>query len=353
MRVYSANKFLHFADHIAALRDGRVIAPVHVRIKPINRCNHACWYCAYRSDDLALGEDMDLEDRIPDDKMREITDDLVAMGVRAVTFSGGGEPLLYKSLPDRVRDLAEGGVQVATLTNGSNLKGRMADAFAVYGTWVRVSLDAWDDASYAKSRSIREGAFSALIDNLRAFAKRSSACVLGVSYIVDETNCGHIAEICRLLKDIGVRHVKLSAAVVSNDVGANNAYHHRIAATVAAQIDAARALDDAGFAIVDHYHEMEARFDKPYDTCPYMQFLTVIGADCGVYTCQDKAYSQSGLLGSIADRSLREFWQSDELKQRMAALNPRRDCRHHCVSHVKNEALLEVLSLDPAHVAFV
>jgi len=353
MRVYSANKFLHFADHIAALRDGRVIAPVHVRIKPINRCNHACWYCAYRTDDLSLGEDMDLEDRIPDDKMREITDDLVAMGVKAVTFSGGGEPLLYKTLPDRIRDLAEGGVQVASLTNGSNLKGRMADAFAAYGTWVRVSLDAWDDVSYAKSRSIREGAFSALIENLRGFAKRGSDCVLGVSFIVDETNYGHIAEVCRLLKEVGVRHVKLSAAVVSNDVGKNNAYHGKIAAGVAAQIETARKLDDNGFAIVDHYHEMEARFDKSYDTCPYLQFLTVIGADCGVYTCQDKAYSQSGLLGSIADRSFRDFWQSDELKQRMAAMNPHRDCRHHCVTHTKNEALLDVLAIDPAHVAFV
>ena len=71
MQVYGSSKFALFPDHIAALRDGRLIAPVHVRIKPINKCNHACWYCAYRADNLALGEDMNEADRISEPKMRE------------------------------------------------------------------------------------------------------------------------------------------------------------------------------------------------------------------------------------------------------------------------------------------
>jgi len=353
MQVYSSNKFLHFADHITALRDGRVIAPVHVRIKPINYCNHACWYCAYRSDDISLGEDMDLKDRIPDEKMREISEDLVAMGVKAVTFSGGGEPLLYKSLPERIRDLAEGGVQVASLTNGSNLKGRMADAFATYGSWVRVSLDAWDDVSYAKSRSIKEGAFSALMENLHRFAKRGSNCVLGVSFIVDENNFHHIADVCRKLSDIGVAHVKISAAVVSNDVQENNVYHSKIAHVVSGQIDKARQLDCDTFEIVNHYHQMEERFEKTYETCPFLQFLTVIGADSSVYTCQDKAYTKSGWLGSIKKQSFASLWSSVKLKQQLHTVNPQKHCHHHCTAHLKNKTLQEVLSLDPAHIPFV
>ncbi|MGJ3260820.1 MAG: radical SAM protein [Rhodospirillales bacterium] len=353
MQVYSSSKFMHFPDRIQALRAGRVVAPVHVRIKPINRCNHACWYCAYRADHLSLGEDMDLGDRIPEAKMREIVGDLIAMGVKAVTFSGGGEPLLYKSLPEHIRRLAGGGVRVASLTNGANLKGWMADAFAEHGTWVRVSLDAWDDASYAKSRSIREGAFTDLMRNLEDFVRRGSRCVLGASFIVDATNCGHIADVCRRLRDAGVAHVKLSAAVVSNDVAENNAYHHKLRGVVRAETEAARALESDTFRIVDHYHEMEDRFDKAYATCPYLQFLTVIGADGNVYTCQDKAYTESGKLGSIKDRSFRALWESEELRERIYALDPSKRCRHHCVSHTKNEALHGLLALDPDHVPFV
>ena len=88
------------------------------------------------------------DDVIPEAKIFEIVDDILAMGVKAVTFSGGGEPLIYRPLPDVVEKLSVGGVRVATLTNGVNLKARNADAFAAHGTWIRVSIDACDNASY-------------------------------------------------------------------------------------------------------------------------------------------------------------------------------------------------------------
>jgi MoaA/NifB/PqqE/SkfB family radical SAM enzyme len=352
-RLYSNIKFLRFPSHLQALHERQVVAPVHVRIKPINHCNHSCWYCAYRSDDLQLGEDMDLSDVIPEDKMSEIVGDVIEMGVQAVTFSGGGEPMLYRSLPAVVERLAGAGIRVASLTNGSNLKGRMAEAFAQYGTWVRISLDAWDDASYAKARGVAEGQFTRLLANIRAFAARGSRCVLGASFIIGEANHRHIAEACRLLKEAGVNHVKLSGAVVGNGTEENNAYHRRLAPEVARQIEQARSLADAGFSLIDHYHELEERFVKPYTTCPFLLFLTVIGADCSVYTCQDKAYTQSGLLGSIRERSFKAFWFSEDNRRRLFNFDPSQECRHHCVAHAKNQAILEYLSIDPDHGVFV
>ena len=68
--------------------------------------------------------------------------------------SGGGEPMLYKGLPAIVERLGRAKVKVASLTNGSNLQGDMADSFAEWGAWVRVSLDGWDDASYAAARQL-------------------------------------------------------------------------------------------------------------------------------------------------------------------------------------------------------
>jgi hypothetical protein len=81
--------------------------------------------------------------------------------------------------------------------------------------------------------------------------------------------------------------------------------------------------------------------------------LTVIGADLNVYTCQDKAYTTGGLLGSIKGRSFRDLWLGDELRQRLRALDPAKDCRHHCVAHGKNLMLLDYLSADEEHLDFV
>lgn len=352
-RVYSNLKVLGHADTVAALAAGLAAPPVHVRIKPTNVCNHDCWFCAYRTSAVTLGEDMNARDRIPRDKMLEIADDLVAMGVKAVTFSGGGEPLIYPYLTETIDRLAAGGIQIAALTNGSRLKGKVADAFAAHGTWIRVSIDGWDGPSYARTRKVRETEFDKVIENIGAFTARGSACDVGASLIVDRDNSGHVAELAATLKRAGVRHVKISACVVSNDGAENNAYHAETAAEVRDQIELARELDDATFTVIDHYHTLSERFDRPYTRCPMAYFLTVIGADCKVYTCQDKAYTDSGIVGDISARRFRDFWMSDEAQARLAAVNPFRDCRHHCVAETKNRALFEVLELDRRHAAFV
>ena len=352
-RIYSNLKFLRQVEHLRALQDQRVVAPVHIRIKPYNHCNHNCWYCAYRVDNLQLGEDIDLTDKMPEEKMTELVEDIISMGVQAVTFSGGGEPLLYKTLPQHVRRLAEGGVKVATLTNGSNLKGKMADAFAECGTWVRVSLDAWDDVSYAKQRGVKEGEFSQLLTNLRNFSARNSDCVLGTSFIIGEANHAHVADVCATLKETGVNHVKLSGAIVSNEVQENNEYHRKIWDVVTAQIAEAEKLNDENFSIINHYHEVEERFAKSYTTCPFLMFLTVVGADQMVYTCQDKAFTKLGTLGSIKDKSFAEFWFSEENRERLYSFDPSKNCQHHCVAHAKNLVLTDFLSIDSGHVEFV
>jgi Fe-coproporphyrin III synthase len=351
--VYSSLKALRFPERLSALAEGRLAAPAHVRIKPTNVCNHSCYFCAYRNDGLSLGEGMVVRDRIPREKMREIVEDLVAMQVAAVTFSGGGEPLLYPHLVETIEALAAGGVRIGALTNASRLTGRAAEAFAAHGTWLRVSIDGWDGRSYARYRRVREDEFERVLANLAAFAARGSACALGASMIVDADNAAHVAELCRKLKDCGVGHVKLSACILRDSGAENNAYHAPLRDVVRRQLEQARALEDGCFRLVDHYHAFAERFDKPYRSCPFARLLTVIGADCAVYLCQDKAYTAGGRLGSIRERRFRDFWFSEANERALAAVDPARACRHHCVADAKNRLLTEYLELDPAHAGFV
>ena len=107
------------------------------------------------------------------------------------------------------------------------------------------------------------------------------------------------------------------------------------------------------FEVINHYHDLADRFDKDYDSCPFLQFLTVIGADSKIYTCQDKAYTESGFLGSIAERRFRDMWFSDENRDRMNDLDPTKVCSHHCVAEGKNRLLHDYLNSQPEHRAFV
>ena len=327
--------------------------PIHIRIKPTNICNHNCRYCAYRAEGLQLGQDMNKSDSIPEVKMMEIVDDIIAIGVKAVTFSGGGEPLLYPYLTEVLRLLADSPVKFAALTNGAQLQDKTAELFAFHGTWMRVSMDGWNDASYSEYRGVKSGEFTKVMDNMRSFKELGGKCLLGVSFIVDRKNANHVHEFIGEVKSLGLNSIKISPCIVSNQAAQNNEYHRSIFPTVKKQIlQAKEVFQDATFEIFDAFHELSEKFEKKYTWCPYSQILPVIGADQNIYPCQDKAYNlKEGVIGSIKEQRFREFWENN--KKAFFTIDPSKHCNHHCVANEKNQMLQDYLSADPEHLMFV
>jgi MoaA/NifB/PqqE/SkfB family radical SAM enzyme len=233
------------------------------------------------------------------------------------------------------------------------LSGEIAGLFSRYATWVRISIDGWDDKSYSAYRRVREGEFSKVIRNIRNFKKTGGNCYLGVSIIVNKLNASHIYDLVLLLRDSGVDSVKMAPCIVSNKGAENNIYHKRIFKIVKKQI--AKAMDKCtgkGFEIFDSYHTQLGSFAKPYSWCPYLQILPVIGADLNIYPCQDKAYNlDQGLIGSIKKEGFKHFWFSG--KNKFFKINPQKVCNHHCVANEKNRIILEYLGADKEHLGFV
>ncbi len=356
--VYSNSKIFHFHEKLAAMQAGRLTAPLHVRLKPTNRCNHRCGYCCYRSEALLLSELMHVQDEIPREKMLDITADLAGMGVRAVTFTGGGEPLMYPHIVEAVERLTSGGVKVAMLTNGALLAGQAAELLARGAVWVRVSMDAADARTYAASRNVGAGEFDRVCSNIANFCRIDArTCVLGLNLIVTAQNSDQVLDFLRMAKGLGVDHVKVSCAVVSTEPQENVRYQDPFYESVKSQIALGQAqLAGDGFEVIDKFHRPDSRqesFARSYTRCPFAQCLTVIAADLNIYTCQDKAYSASGLLGSIRDQSFRQAWSSEALRQKLMAINPSTHCRHHCVAEGKNLALLDYFAADHEHLDFV
>lgn len=354
-RLYSKMKIFSFEEKVNSLPEStdKIMPPINLRIKPTNVCNHSCWYCAYRLDNLQLGKDMVIKDQIPKNKMMEIVEDIIEMDVKSVTFSGGGEPLVYPYMAEVIERLSQSSVKFAALTNGVRLQGRLAELFAHHGTWVRISIDGWDDASYAEYRGIREGEFSKVMKNMENFKKIDGECYLGISLIVDQKNAPHVHEFTKRLKDVGVDSIKISACLVSNNVAENKAYHDKIFDQVKTQIQECRHdFADDHFEINDSYHEIDGRFLKDYTWCPYVQISPVIGADLNVYCCHDKAYNiDEGVLGSIENQGFKDFWMKD--KSKFFNINPLVHCNHHCMVNEKNKLLLEYLDIDKKHEVFV
>ncbi len=275
------------------------------------------------------------------------------MEVKAVTFSGGGDPFCYPYLLDAAMKLSNSPVKFASLTNGSLLFGKAAEFFAHNAQWIRISMDGWDDDSYSKYRKVPLGEFAKILTNIKNFTKYKGKCSLSVSIICGKDNSSHIYELVKKLKDSGVNSVKIAPCIVDDNGKENNEYHKPIFDKIKEQIaKACKELRRDEFEVFDSYHKQLETFEKEYEWCPYLQILPVIGADLNVYSCQDKAYNlDEGLVGSIKKERLKNFWFSD--KNKFFKINPAKVCNHHCVANEKNKLILEYLQADKEHLAFV
>ena len=342
---YSKLKIFHYQEKLDSLKTDNILAPIHIRIKPTNRCNHNCWYCAYKADNLQLGQDMIEKDFIPKEKMIEIIDNCKSMGVKAITFSGGGEPFNYRYFLDTIKQVIKNEIKFASLTNGSKLNGEIAELFAKNATWLRVSIDGYDDESYSKYRGVKKGEFSKIIKNIENFVNiKNRKCSIGISFIVDKDNYHKIYEFSKMMKELGVDSIKISPCIVSNDGNQNNEYHKPFfdkAKELSLKVK--NELEDENFEVFESYHLLEDKFEKDYNWCPYLQILPVIGADLNIYPCQDKAYNNEAIIGSIKDKSFKEFWYND--KNKFFKINPKNQCNNHCVANSKNKMVLEYLNV--------
>lgn len=352
---YSDLKIFLHPEKLKALSQGVVTAPIYVRIKPTNRCDHGCEYCSYRDEQSVTNTGFDMRDSIPFEKLREVIADCAAMGVRAVTFSGGGEPLLYPRIDEVMQLVLDKGIDLSLITHGQYLTGNNAKVLK-HAKWVRVSMDSPDAKTYSRIRHVPEEVFISVSRNIREFAAaKAGPCELGVNFVVNKYNFSQVYAAAKYFRLLGVNHVKFSA-LYCGDI---HAYHAGFRNEVISQIGRAIA-DFTGktFKIVDKYSgdfEDADVVSREYHFCPIKEIVPVIAADSKVYFCHDKAFSADGAVGSIAGQSFRQLWFSGEAAARFRELDPSRDCRHHCTYHRRIQLINSFLELErnQAHANFI
>lgn len=350
---YSNLKIFAHAQELNDIGQGKRVAPIYVRIKPTNYCNHKCYYCSYADTKLALRDSVNRQDQIPWEKMQEIIMDLSDMGVKAVTFSGGGEPLIYPYIVDAMEQILTAGIDLSIITNGQLLKGKRAEVLA-NAKWVRISFDAANAETYARVRQLPLNAFEEVCDNISKFAAiKKKNCELGVNFVVNHENADQVYDMAQLVKKLGVNHIKYTARVTKDLFS----YHEPFKQNVIEQIHKAKTeLENTDFRIIDKYEgdfESALIFHRSYDKCYINRIFTVIAADSKVYFCHDKAYVKEGMAGDLKNQSFKEMWFSEETIRRYSEFNPQKECDHHCVFDDRNELLNTFYSLDRNHINFI
>ena len=123
----AASAFPHKLLHVNAVKNGK-IKPLHIQLMPTNACNLNCTFCSC--------SDRDKKKKLTFNQILKILDFFSSKGTKAVTITGGGEPLLHKKLNEIIDYCSKLGLKVGLVTNGILLnKLKSHDNL----TWCRIS----------------------------------------------------------------------------------------------------------------------------------------------------------------------------------------------------------------------
>lgn len=351
MDAYSALKAAWHTRDIETLRAGGSIVPKHLYLILSDLCNQDCSFCTYRSADgwanenfgadTGKGFTMNPNRMMATGKALEIIGDAAKLGVKAIQFTGGGEPTLHPNIGLVIETALDHGLQAGLITNGTKLP-RLSTMKRL--SWIRVSVDAGFEDTYEATRKSK--LWPRVIENLATLAALEGPR-LGVSFVVTRENYQEILPFCDLMWSLKVPYVKISANLTKQGL----AYYDGILDAIMA--DVARLSSIPGFTIVNAFARRleDLKLGAPVHAfCGQQRFAGYIGADLKVYRCCNTAYTSRGEIGDLREMTYAQwFWlHSNEAFEGFDA----RGCEH-CQFHDKNEAIAYLVQPRPEHVEFI
>ena len=129
-------------EHINSILNGERPFPLHLEIDLTNACNHRCEFCVWSE---LLAKD---KSTLPFDLVIKVLDNIKDLGTKAITWTGGGEPLLHKRFTDILEHTSKLGIQSGLLTNGSLLGEEKDKQLLSQLEFIRFSIAGTDRESY-------------------------------------------------------------------------------------------------------------------------------------------------------------------------------------------------------------
>ncbi len=351
---YSTIKAAWHIEKIARLRDGLQIVPTHVQLIISDLCNQNCHFCAYRRDGgfstEQFGEMVDGKlvknpnRRIPYDKACEILSDCRDMGVKAIQFTGGGEPTVHPQHIDIFKHAQSLELKTGLVTNGLVVRDPQIIADM---DWVRFSLDAGTEESYYMIRESK--GFNKVLENIESIVKLDTPCHIGIGFVVTRDNWTEIEVACRIAQELGVKYIRLAA--MFSDEGSE--YYAMEQRDIEELIAETKELETDTFKIIDLFSRRIDDLDQgspKHSFCGYQNFTTYIGGDLKVYRCCTTSYTKHGEVGDLSDLSFKEWLTSWQRKEKYSNFDAK-SC-HHCQFHAQNDVINYMIE-TPDHVEFV
>lgn len=322
---FNGYKILRHLDVINTYINGNTVFPISLELAPSNLCNHDCGWCSYkefRNDKPVIIE-----------RWKELIEDVIDIHPASITITGGGEPFMHPNLMDMITMLVAAGIEVGLFTNGSMVPRDAFSYLAEHLTFIRFSLDAYDDETHRIIHGVT-GQFESILDNLAGLcAAKSKGCTIGTSFIICDENCSleGISRLMDRLVEMGVDYIQFKP----EEHTPATAEHVRVTEllvekyTRSINIFPVRMHDDPNL--------------RCYDSCRIHNFVSCISADGEVAPCCQLQGIQS--FGNVETERYRDILQKARPEIDVSVCPP---CRYN-----RYNELLEVICSELNHEKFI
>lgn len=328
MNPFCSDKILRHSGAIADYLAGRAVAPILLELDMTNSCNHHCPRCTG-----GAGEQATLSRYEASNFLSQAHD----YGVKAITFTGGGEPLLNPATVDIVEYAHQLGLEVGFITNGSQLDEAAARRLLVCCMWLRVSVDAASPATFLLTHGLGEPEFRRVLGNIATAVKVKrnieADCTLGVGYLTDARTRDEMSEAAVLFRSIGIDYLQFRPFHADNAVTEMN-------------LQTVKAQETSDFRILWSADKYSPAIERTYGYCHAAHFIGVVQADGNMPICCHYRGRPGWYIGNLKESSLRAIWEGE---RKASALKRLRTscCLPHCRADGHNRRLQALVEEEP------
>jgi len=338
------HKLAYHPHRVSDWLRNKPIYPIYVEIGPYAGCNHSCIFCAF---DYIKYQSASLNTAV----LKSSINSMAEIGVKAIMYSGEGEPLLHKDIADIVNYTKEKGIDVSITTNGVFLTKEFSESCLRSLSWVKVSIDAGKPGTYAKIHGADSKDFFKVLENLeKSIQIRNHGqydCIVGAQALLLPENADELPLLAIELKKIGVDYLVVKPFTdhpnKEKDIG--DLKYDELLRKVKSEL--LEIASDKFSIVVRNDTFQRLNVNRCYGQCYALDYWSFIDACGDVYACSNYLKNNDYVYGNINKNPFGEIW--NERKKVNVQLS---NCRQICRMDKINQYLWE-LRHPSQHINFI